>query len=271
MNSLKKTWILTLVLTTALVLASGCVVDVNDSNDDNVNGTSKKAEGTFSYKIAVASQNEIHVEGINGTIEITGVAGLDSIAITGLRRVGSDSEADAIEHLSDLEVSVNAGSEQISVKTNQPRETNGREYTVNYGVRVPVNMRVTASNVNGIITVANIENRVDAANINGNVVLDDVRGDVDVDLVNGNIICDASLPQNGQIDMNTVNGNLILTIPGSTSATLTASVTNGSISTSNLQFSNVTTSARSFNGTLGAGNGSIRLVAVNGTITATGH
>lgn len=207
---------------------------------------------SFTYELSGAGHTGLRLEGINGSIVITGDPAAHSIRVTGERRVGSYSRADAEAHLRELEVQCNDLAGEVLVKTVQPRESEGRTYIVDYEVAVPSELEVAV------------------LNINGEVRLEGLRDSAFVDLVNGEINGSVSFPVEGVIDMSTVNGTIDLRIPVDTSARLSASVVNGRIEWSNLNLRNQTVTPQFLQGVLGDGRGRISLSVVNGNIRVRG-
>lgn len=265
-----------------------CSDDDSSSPGDEVDNTNYAASEDFSYGFEAAARTQFRLEGINGPVEITGIAGFDSVKVWGERRVESESVADAEEHLAELEVIVSAGSGEISARTEQPDESHGRNYIVEYYVELPDNWQVVVSNINGNIAIDSVNGAIDLdlingnasiedgdgdldlLVINGNIVLTDINASVDGTLVNGNIEADVTIPPAGWCTLDLTNGRIDLVIPQSTSATFSASVTNGSISVTNLDLQGQIVTPTSVTGTLGGGDGTIDLDVVNGQIVVDG-
>jgi len=199
-----------------------------------------------------------------------GTSGANSVYIIGEKRVGSDSIADAQEHLQWLEVIVQSSADEILAKTTQPEETHGRSYVIDYTITLPPDLETLIENVNGVVTIYAMNNLVSVANINGLVALNEIFGNTQVVLVNGQIESEVTLPLDGVIDMSTVNGMIELHIPQNTSAQFSASVGNGVISLSNLDLQDQVSSSNSLSGTLGEGQGTISLSTGNGNIVVSG-
>ncbi|MFC1887208.1 hypothetical protein ACFLYK_00190 [Candidatus Cloacimonadota bacterium] len=236
----------------------------------NVDNNDYSAEEPFSIEQLVGELVELELRGINGEVTITGVPGLDTITITGIRKVESDNQEDADEHLDDLSVDVQLIGNKLMIETIQPDETHGRNYTVDYVIEVPQDFELEIHNVNGIVSIGSIVNMVLVDNVNGNVILTEITGNVLVDLVNGTINSEVNLPLNGLIDMRNVNGIIVLNIPEDTSAVFAASVTNGNIDLNNLDLHDAEIGSTYVNGTLGDGEGNIILSLVNGNIGVNG-
>ena len=266
-NSLKNFFALFL-----LVLLSACETDgfIFNSNDENVDNTNFVAKESFQFEVDVQNHTLVRLDAINGNVEIIGSANATSVTITGERRVGSESTADAEEYLMKLEVRVTETASMILVETIQPDKNHGRNFVVDYKITLPENLELDANNINGNMAIENIKNDVDIDNVNGIIDLKNIVGNASVDVVNGLIRAKITMPENGNIDMGTVNGNIELQIPLNTSADFSANVTNGAIQILNLTLQNEVATTRSLQGTLGNGGGTIKTNTVNGNINTTG-
>ena len=265
-----------------------CSDDDSSGPTDDVDNTNYAASEDFSYSFDAAARTRFRLSGINGPVEITGISGSDSVRVWGERRVESESVADAEAHLPELEVVVSEGSSEISVRTEQPDETHGRNYIVEYNVELPGDWEVVVSNVNGNMTFQSTNGPVELDLINGNATIEDAQGDLNVDVLNGNVLlsdvnanvnadvvngtidADVVIPAAGSCNLNLVNGRIDLAIPKSTSATFSADVTNGSISITTLDLYGQVVTPTSVTGTLGNGDGTIDLDVVNGQIVVVG-
>lgn len=236
-----------------------------------VTNTDFEAEETFFFEVDVENRTRLRLQAINSEIGITGVIGANTVTITGVKRVGSDSLQDAEQRLEDLDVDVQALATEIIVTTDQPLATGGRRFEVDYTIALPKNFQIQVDNVNGIVMIEAIENDVTVNNVNGTVTLADIVGNALVDIVNGTIDSEVTLPLNGVIDLSTDNGNIDLAIPVNTSAQFSAVVNIGSITISNLVLQNEVITPTSRSGTLGTGQGTITLEAkATGSISALG-
>jgi DUF4097 and DUF4098 domain-containing protein YvlB len=248
----------------------GCGSDKSSGPDGNVGNTDFVAKASFSYGVEVTDHTRLRLEGINGNVDITALTEADSVIITGERRVGSESMQDAEAHLQELEVSVREVAGEVYVKTNQPDQTHGRSYVVDYNITLPKELEVVVINVNGAVDIDSVNGFVSVVNVNGQVDLDEIFGNVSVSLVNGQISAEVTPPLGGIISMATVNGGINLDIPQYTSAQFSVTVVNGTISISNLVLTGIVSTPTSLTGTLGTGEGTIALSTVNGSISVRG-
>ena len=223
-----------------LLISLGCAeVGVNPQvsvNGSGVSGNTKvKARKSFSHTVDLTSQTFLKVEGINGSVSVESVSGINQVSISGEKIVGSDTYQDASSHLKNIHVEIDELANELLVKTLQPQYSNGRSYIVNYIIKVPSHLSVIVWNVNG--------------EINGRV----------------------TVPLDGTVDMSLVNGTINLDIPQNTSGEFSASLVNGSISLQNLTLHNRVAKSKSLQGTLGDGQGVISLRTTNGKIAVLGY
>ena len=265
-DGLRLLWCLALVLTFSLL---SCDDDSSPSGPDVVN-TDFSASEDFFLRIGIADQSRLRLEAISGSVEITGASGVDSVTIWGERRVESESVADAEEHLQQLSVEMSESGGQIAVWTEQPEQSHGRNYIVEYHAEVPTTWQLAVEQVNGNIAISTTENSVEANLVNGTMRLWDISGSVDGEGINGTIDGKIFLPPSETCTLRITNGTIGLLIPQSTSATFAAQVSVGTIALHNLSLQNQNVTPTSLTGTLGAGEGEIELLTVNGNISVTG-
>jgi hypothetical protein len=245
---------LLLLLTAAMTcaLAAGCSDDSTTGSDGNVDSQDFSAEESFYYRIDLGAQAGLELESVSGEITITGVAGSDSIVISGVRRVRSESTQDAEEHLDLLEVNVQDLTNRVFVETVQPQRSYGRSYEVDYDIILPADLYT------------------DIDHVNGQILLDGLTEGALIDLVNGLIEAEVTIPSGGAVDMDVVNGGIQLDIPKTTSADFSATVVNGSINVTGLTIDDLVSTSTSITGTLGTGDGTVSLSIVNGNINVVG-
>lgn len=254
-----------------LSLIIGCFLFVGCSDNDlagpgHVHDTSFRAEEEFSFSVDVVDHTQLRLEAINGSITISGESESDLVIIEGIKQVGSDSFEDAEAHLPLLHVIVQNVGDEVYVRTEQPQQSNGRDYVVDYEIHLPANFEVDVVNANGAIVVNSIDDRIYVASGNGEIVLNEIQGSATAQLGNGTIEAGITLPLNGTVNLSTGNGIIVLTIPRNTSADLQAAVGNGEIEILNLTLYNQVITTNSVSGMLGEGDGTIALNTGNGYI-----
>jgi DUF4097 and DUF4098 domain-containing protein YvlB len=230
----------------------------------------QQAQAEFFFERDATGRTEFRLEGINGNIDVVAESGTEELIVGGFRRVRSSSQADAQEQLERLQVVVSIESDAIVIRTEQPSDTQGRTFEVEYNLIVPERLQGIIRNVNGNVLIDAMDDDVEVITTNGNITLQDHFGSADVTSTNGNLDATVTISPGGVIDMNAVNGSIDLDIPASTSATFSARLANGDITTSNLSLSDAQSTPVSFTGVLGDGDGEIDIETVNGNITARG-
>lgn len=236
-----------------------------------VSNTNFEAVEPFSFVVPIGNHTQFSLIGINGEINISGVAGANSVTVTGIKRVLSESTEDAEAHLQELIVNVQDLANEVRVETTQPADTGGRIYIVNYTVTLPKFLKNQVNNINDIVKLDSIDNNVTVLNLNGNVTLTNVFGSASTNVLSGNVEGQVTLPLNGVINMKTLTGDINLEIPVNTFAILSANVTIGTISAQNLVLQNEVSTPTFLSGTLGSGQGTIKLETQQlGNITVSG-
>jgi hypothetical protein len=233
-----------LILLVSLLSWAGC----GDENGVGVDNTDFVAERSFRFRFDAGDWSRLGLQGVNGDIHVVEAAGSDSIVVAGVRRVRSESLDDAEEHLQSVQVSVQDLSSEILVRTDQPDDSNGRCYEVDYDIYLP----------DGV--------DVEVTGVNGRIVLQGVEGSAVAHLVNGQVEADVKIPSGGTVAIDVVNGAIELRLPEATSAGFTATIVNGSIGLAGLVLHDPASTAYSLTGTLGDGDGTISLAVVNGNI-----
>jgi DUF4097 and DUF4098 domain-containing protein YvlB len=242
----------------------------------------------FSNTIAVGGQSSLEITSVNGSIDVTGVPGADTVEIRGEKIVKSDdSQEDALAALADLKISTEEKDDKVVVTSNQP-DDDDHDYNVEYIVTVSADWKIDLKQVNGSISISSVDEEVSAETTNGSVLVDECKGSIvgsttngelvfiDVDgsiegkTTNGSIEAIMTLAAEGRCLLDTSNGNVTLDIPAATSADLSASVQNGRIEHTGLTFSDLEESETSLVGMLGEGNGEIDLETTNGSIEISG-
>jgi hypothetical protein len=247
-------------------------------------------EESFFFEVSVENHDQLRIQAIGGSLDITGSPAANSVTIEGERRVGSDSRSDAAAHLPELEVEVTDLGTEVLVETIQPKRAGGRNYVVDYRITIPENMEVFANQVGGPVFINSIDSQLFVNNISGDVELVEIIGSTRVNVVKGQIISQVTLPLDGSIELATINGNvdsevtllsdgtiditvlhgsINLDIPKNTSATFAAGVINGAIKLLKLELQDEVKTPHTLTGTLGDGSGDIRLETDIGNITVT--
>ncbi|GAA4033198.1 hypothetical protein GCM10022409_16900 [Hymenobacter glaciei] len=87
-------------------------------------------------------------------------------------------------------------------------------YTINYTVKVPTQLNLHVSTVNGgQVTIADVAGTLHAHNVNGSVSIKNARSATDARTVNGNVEVTYARNPGGPCTYHTINGQIIATYP----------------------------------------------------------
>ena len=203
----------------------------------------------------------VEVSGINGTVDIQSAPG--TAAEVYIERRGRSRE--------DLEyhkIIVEQDAMRLVVKgtkeKDSPRDVKVRHKVV---LKVPRDINLSTSGVNGGVSVGEIDGPVDVSGVNGNVEIARVAGYSHVSGVNGSVeLTLARLGERG-VQVNGVNGSVEIRFLGDVNANLVVNGVNGSVSP---ELPNVTIEGKlrpsNFKAQIGAGGAPITVTGVNGRV-----
>jgi len=266
----KRTGVITLVAQLALG-TGGCVIDISDVTVDDGWGDGKVEVSTsFSRTVSVQGQSGISLVGTNGTVVVRGQVGPGPVVIHARRWVRAHTRREAEEYLPRVRVAVGVGPQEVKVETEQPGESGGRSYGVDYEIQVPGDFRLHVINGNGAIEIRDTRGGLWVESGNGDIVLEGHEGSSWISLGNGEIRADVFLPPGGQAVHAVGNGGVKLTVQQNVSAVFGAHVGNGTIGVTGLDFTQWVSGPRFAEGILGGGDGLLDLSVGNGWIQARG-
>jgi hypothetical protein len=249
----------------------GCVIDVADvCVDGDSCGGGAEATAYFSYSVPALYRTTLALVGANGSVRIRVEAELQDVIIQGTRRVRADSRAEAKTYLDRVRVDVTEDDDGVVVKTEQPAESAGRTYQVDYEIAVPSWMAVRVTNGNGTVKIQNVHQDVDVENGNGDVVLEGHQGSSRISLGNGEIRGAMALPPGAHLIHSVGNGGIHLTIQRDLSAEFHAQVGIGTLDVTGLNFTSWVSGPGFADGLLGDGEGLMTLSVGNGWIQIQG-
>ena len=187
------------------------------------------------------------------------------------QRAKADSEA----HLGDVQVVVQENQNEFLVASDQPSQTGGRVYVVNYEIRVPDGFEVSIMGANGNIEVGFLKDDLSILTANAFVTLDEIQASVSATVTNGDIDAEVTLPLDAVADLRVGNGDIILEIPTTTNAEFSLQITCCGWEFQNITLQNEEVSPpgvlpRTVTGTLGNGRGTISLNMGSGEVTVIG-
>jgi hypothetical protein len=243
-----------------VLATAGCDIAMADHSQKET------AEWRRTYELQPGGRLEL--ANVNGRIEVrpgTGTA-LEVYA----KKIGSGATADAAkEALSRIEIVEQSSPSLVKIETSLPRGSNsmfGGGRQVEYIVRVPANVEVRVSTVNGGVEVEGLNAKVTAEATNGGVRARDIGGPIEATTTNGGVEVDLSQVPEAGVKLECTNGGIKLRLPSSAKASITARVTNGGILTNGLTLDASENSRRRLDARLNGGGPRIDLEGTNGGI-----
>ena len=273
-NSLNAT--LPLVLGLLLMLSPAAFSGEYD-NDNH-----EKATGSYHKELDVKSIKSIGVETVNGGITVVG-DDTDKILIDADLTVKGPDAAVCQELLDKIEIRLQERKKSLNIEVERKKK-HKYSISVSFNIRVPHEMSVNASTVNGGINVTALEgdmelstvnggincNQIDgsieASTVNGGLNLSSVSGDVEASTVNGGIVCNSVDTTPSSIELSAVNGSIELGLKGKLNSSLEANTMNGKIRISGIDIELPKKNAKHLTTVLGDGEGDYELNTVNGSI-----
>lgn len=241
----------------------------HDADDDQHGRGGSDAEFTerdeFRQTYQIAPGSPVRVSGINGRVDVETTSGSNAeVHVVRSARARADLEY--------RKVIVEQAGGGLVVRGEKDGESRGGErrpeVRQQVTLRVPRNVDLTVSGVNGRTTVGEVDGPVKLSGINGRVDVGQARGYTDISGVNGSVTM--AITQLGErgIKISGVNGAVNLSFGEALNADLSVTGINGAVNTEGLQ--NVTllgrVSRNNFNARIGSGGTPINVSGVNGSV-----
>jgi hypothetical protein len=220
------------------------------------------------HRFQLEAGGRISLDNVNGSIRIEGGDGNEVLIVASKR-------ADNQEALDDIEITIDARSDEIRVETRLPESRGWWGGGGNNGARVSYKLSVPADahldgieSVNGDIHIRGVYGPVSAETVNGGIEVDGLSADTELETVNGSITGRfASLTGEQKVDCESVNGRIALELPAKVDARFNAETVNGGIDGSDFGLrTDKGFVGRDMNGAVGDGTARVNLSTVNGSI-----
>jgi hypothetical protein len=210
---------------------------------------------------------QIRIDDTNGSISIRTWA-RPEVSIQVEKRAGSE------ERLKEIQVEIDAGPRDLSIRTIFPHHFLGWIWNSGDGGSVRLVLTVPESAdlahvtmVNGTITIDGVHGMVDARTVNGGIKATGLGDEADLSAVNGSIQAEAAaLGPRGRLHLTTINGSIAIRLGRDANATFSASTINGGTSCEFPIRLTEESHRRGMQGVIGTGGGSISATTVNGSI-----
>ncbi|MBD3287054.1 DUF4097 family beta strand repeat protein [candidate division WOR-3 bacterium] len=273
-----------IIFVLSVAFYAGAIACLPDVYDKDYRDEAAYEDQDYSYY--ALAYNEVYILTENGEIT-TSASQTDSIEL-GLRLSATGySDADAEEHLAEIDVEIDADSagEILRVSVYIPTDYK-RDYGCDVTLKLPdsvfVDLETTNGEVNssghsnglnvftsnGKIEITNTAGYADLETSNGEIEVSRHTGKIEGETSNGAITADVVMPVNdGYSRFESSNGRISVAIPDSTGAEVTLRTSLGSIDIIGLNVTVTSQDETYLEGSMGSGTGIIYLKTSNGDVT----
>ncbi len=215
----------------------------------------------------------IQVGTTNGNIEIT-TWDRSVVAVRAVKKARATGERIAEDLLERTQIEIEAGPDRIEITTRLPRREGlgwlfrgPGSASVRYELRVPREVSLDLTTVNGKIRAHGAHGTLEARTTNGSIDVVDAAGSARARTTNGAIDVELKeVDENADLRFASTNGGIRVTLPETIAASVEASTTNGSITTDFPIRVQGRLNRRRLNGEINGGGGRLELRTTNGPI-----
>jgi hypothetical protein len=238
----------------------------------NFDGPDRNHAAAFQWHQVLRPGQTIWVRNLTGPIEVEPAPG-DRVEIEAERSwIHSDPDDVRIVTIPDAQgVTICAlwsRQSKCGIRGNyNVRQHGGRtsDVAVKFVVRVPKNVVVDASTINGGIQVTGATGAVSVGTVNGPIDVQTTGGPLKAKTINGSVAATLGAGQAGA-SIETINGSVTLELPANTNAELDASSVMGQVSTDFPLQANGMVETKHVRGAIGRGGPPIKVTTVHGRI-----
>jgi hypothetical protein len=243
------------LLALAIMLGLGLLSQAQDTAD------------SFHWTGKLAANQLLQIKNVSGAIDAEGVQG-DTVEVSAVKS-GPDRDQVRVEV-----VQTGDGVTICAVYPGSTCDGGGKSHgnikaKVDFTVRLPRNLRFSASNVNGRVRAEDLGRPVKVNTVNGGIEVSSSSW-VSATSVNGAVrVSMGSADWDGKLKINTVNGSIVLDMPVDLSAEVSFSSVNGSLTSDfplNVQGGAFTHGPKRLRGTIGNGGRELDVSTVNGSL-----
>lgn len=251
-----------LVLPVFLAASAGCDIAMSEQREKET------AEWRKTYELQPGGRLEIG--NVNGKIEVTPGTG-NTVEVVAQKIAYGPSQEAAKEALGRIDIKEEASASLVKIETKLQRGNgglfSGGNLQVQYTVKVPSNLDIQVSTVNGGVEISGLTGRVVAEATNGGVRGHDISGAIEASTTNGGVEVELSKVAEAGVKLETTNGGIKLRLPADAKASISARIVNGGIDAAGLSIqSSGGNSKRRLDGELNGGGPRIQLEGTNGGI-----
>ncbi|MGH7644084.1 MAG: DUF4097 family beta strand repeat-containing protein [Gemmatimonadales bacterium] len=234
------------------------------------------AQDDFQWKGRVAAGRTVEIKGVNGGITAMAATGAE-VEVTARKRARDDDpdevKIEVIEHDGGVTVCAVYPTPRRARRENRcetgdhwSSSTDDNDVSVDFTVRIPAGLHLSAHTVNGDVEALGLGGNVDAATVNGGVEVA-TTGWVEATTVNGSIRATLGrVDWPGELEFQTVNGGITLQLPATLNTEVRAQTVNGDLASDYPLTVSGRWGPRQLKGTIGTGGRELSLSTVNGGI-----
>lgn len=228
----------------------------------------------FRWSGTIQPGSTLEIKGVNGDVKAEGGSGTQAEILatkTGKDDDPSEVSIELVEHSDGVTVCAvypqSSGKKPFVCEPGNDGKIGSHEndVVVNFTVRVPRGVNLTAETVNGAVEARSIDGDVRARTVNGSVQVT-ATGAAEGQTVNGSVTISMGRAE-GALNFQTVNGSITVELPDGVGAQVSASTVNGEITTDFPITVQGRFGMRHAQGRIGAGGADLSLETVNGSIT----
>ena len=251
-----------LVLPVLLAASAACDIAMAEHKEQET------SEWRKTYELQPGGR--IEIGNINGRIDVRPGEGNAVEVIARKIARGATREA-AKDALGRIEIKEESSPSMVKIETKLQRGNGGLfgggSLQVEYTLRVPRNLELRVSTVNGGVEIEGVTGKVSAEATNGGIRARDISGQIEATTTNGGVEVDLAKVPEGGVKLECTNGGIKLRLPSDAKASITARVTNGGIETSGLTIEAAGDKTnRRLDGRMNGGGPRIELEGTNGGI-----
>lgn len=251
-----------LVLPMLVVASAACDIAIAEHKNKET------AEWRKTYQLQ--SGGRLEIGNVNGKIDVRPGEG-NAVEVVAEKIAQGPSPEAAREALERIEIKDEASASLVKIETKIQRGSgglfSGGNLQVRYTVRVPANLEVHLSTVNGGVDVTGLNGRVTAEATNGGIRGREIGGAFEGSTTNGGVDVELSKVADAGVKLETTNGGIRLRLSPDAKASISARIVNGGIDVDGLTLDLIGEhSKRRLDGQLNGGGPRIQLEGTNGGI-----
>jgi len=230
------------------------------------------------HKVHDFDGDQVSVKTTNGKIFIE-TWRKDAVDVYAEIEVRSSNKSVARDFMKEIEIVVRKSGDKMDIRVEKPHDRGGGFWdwvsgvskpnvTVNFSIKVPEEVDIEASSVNGTVEVVGVEGEVSLSTTNGKVRAEDIAGPVSASTTNGSIYVDISIDDlQDDVYIHTVNGSIKLALDEDIEADVEISTVNGSINTDFPLEVRGKWGPKNVSGEINGGGALIEMETVNGSVS----